>query len=63
MTEPRKTCANCRAAYRPPIQPKYLRCAASVDPETNDASLAGEMRKDGACGPEAKLWEPIDGKA
>lgn len=62
MSEPRKTCSNCRAAYPDQARPKYTRCAASVDKESNDASLAGEMRK-GACGPEAKLWEPIDGKA
>lgn len=53
-----KTCTACANAFRRPEDPAYVRCRKSGADETADASLAGEMRKEGgACGPSAALWE------
>lgn len=61
MPGPVKTCANCLHSYRAALSAKYLRCDLSEAPQTNDASLAAEMRK-GACGPTATLWEQGNGE-
>ena len=58
-----KTCVTCVHSFMGPAEPTrpprpdsklYPRC------KLGDGRLCGEMRK-GACGPEAKLWEPKNG--
>jgi hypothetical protein len=61
-TDPPKLCINCANAFRLPESPRYLRCSKSGAAQTDDASLAGEMRK-GTCGPAATLWEARNGQA
>jgi hypothetical protein len=63
MSKPR-ICADCKNSYTLPKSAKYRRCDKSEADEGSDGTLCGVMRSaDGACGPDATLFEVRDGQA